>query len=563
MNFIQNFPTKKKLITNNISKSEKTQLILHKINIKEKPLYKKYLKQFFENPRKFFISNYANKIIVLNRFKTQENLFELPLPQNLLKRYKARKNKGVQLINDTSIKEQIDDMVSAYNNNKMGTKRRKIILGIKKEKDDKRDKREITEEELQKIYAAFEDVRSLNKNRIDNFITKNEYVDLMYKTYEENNEDKNEDNTTEDNKEIKENNDDIKFRKFVKSKSSLAIRNINKVNKEDLHKKIVSAKMVKFTDRNSINITKRKNSDIVIPKIPEKMIHKSKTFASIFDEKLPQKIPQNKNEENSLTTNSQYSTLYKTRNKSFLSNLKKTYNKYLEAKTGLNREQLLLEKQYQYTMDMTSTAIKKEFAKKLATQEKALNHNKKIDNRNNNMMELLAKKLNKEKDDLIIAQVDDYRIMKDIKSELQDLIEKNIPEYNYKWNKDLRNNSEDCHYKKINNQIQREIVRNPLNAKNRANSVDKRFGEAEKNYIRQNIRKSDYRKFVRELSMSKGNFNGLLIKGKNLLKCEKDLIKKIKGKKYIINYNSTLQEKDINDILYSYNININNRSIPK
>lgn len=562
MNFIQNFPTKKQLITNNILKAEKTRLILHKINIKEKPLYKKYLKQFFENPRKFFVSNYANKIIVLNRFKTQENLFELPLPQNLLRRYKARKNKGVQLINDTSIKEQIDDMVSPYNNNKIGNRRRKIILGIKKEKDDKRDKREITEEELQKIYAAFEDVRSLNKNRIDNFITKNEYVDLMYKNYKENNEN-NDDNTTEDNKEIKENNDDIKFRKYVKSKSSLAIRNRSKVHKDDLHKKIVSAKIVKFNDRNSINIYKRKNSEIIIPKIPEKMIHKSKTFASIFDEKLPQKIPQNKNEENNLTTNSQYSTLYKTRNKSFLSNLKKTYNKYLEAKTGLNREQLLLEKQYQYTMDVNSTAIKKEFAKKLATQEKALNHNKKIDNRNNNMMEILAKKINKEKDDLIIAQVDDYRIMKDIKSELQDLIEKNIPEYNYKWNKDLRNNSEDCHYKKINNQIQREIVRNPLNAKNRANSVDKRFGEAEKNYIRQNIRKSDYRKFVRDLSMSKGNFNGLLIKGKNLLKCEKDLIKKIKGKKYIINYNSTLQEKDINDVLYTYNININNYSIPK
>lgn len=562
MNFIQNFPTKKQLITNNILKAEKTRLILHKINIKEKPLYKKYLKQFFENPRKFFVSNYANKIIVLNRFKTQENLFELPLPQNLLRRYKARKNKGVQLINDTSIKEQIDDMVSPYNNNKIGNRRRKIILGIKKEKDDKRDKREITEEELQKIYAAFEDVRSLNKNRIDNFITKNEYVDLMYKNYKENNEN-NDDNTTEDNKEIKENNDDIKFRKYVKSKSSLAIRNRSKVHKDDLHKKIVSAKIVKFNDRNSINIYKRKNSEIIIPKIPEKMIHKSKTFASIFDEKLPQKIPQNKNEENNLTTNSQYSTLYKTRNKSFLSNLKKTYNKYLEAKTGLNREQLLLEKQYQYTMDVNSTAIKKEFAKKLATQEKALNHNKKIDNRNNNMMEILAKKINKEKDDLIIAQVDDYRIMKDIKSELQDLIEKNIPEYNYKWNKDLRNNSEDCHYKKINNQNQREIVRNPLNAKNRANSVDKRFGEAEKNYIRQNIRKSDYRKFVRDLSMSKGNFNGLLIKGKNLLKCEKDLIKKIKGKKYIINYNSTLQEKDINDVLYTYNININNYSIPK
>ena len=63
--------------------------------------------------------------------------------------------------------------------------------------------------------------------------------------------------------------------------------------------------------------------------------------------------------------------------------------------------------------------------------------------------------------------------------------------------------------------------------------------------------------------MSKGNFSGLLIEGKNLLKCEKDLIKQIKGKKYLINYNSSLQEKDINDVLYTYNININNHSIQK
>ena len=63
--------------------------------------------------------------------------------------------------------------------------------------------------------------------------------------------------------------------------------------------------------------------------------------------------------------------------------------------------------------------------------------------------------------------------------------------------------------------------------------------------------------------MSKGNFSGLLIEGKNLLKCEKDLIKQINGKKYLINYNSSLQEKDINDVLYTYNININNHSIQK
>ena len=537
---MQNSPTTKELLTKSISNPTATQLILHKIDIKEKPLYKKYIKQFFENPKKFFTSNYANKIIVMNKFKSPDEIFELPLPPNLLKRYR-RKNKGVQLINDTSMKEQLDDMVSVYNN--QTKKKRKVYLEIKKDKEDKRDKRdkrEITDEEIQKIFNAFENVRNINKNSIDNFITKNEYVDLIYKNknYNENNtEKKNEENTTEQ-------------------------------NKDDLTNKIVSAKIVKFNDKINLNFTTKKSTDIITPKIPSKIIQKSGTFVSIFDDKIPQKIfLNNKNEENkennNITTNSQYSTLYRTRNKSFLSNLKNTYNKQLESKSLLNKEQLLLDKQYQYTLDLTSNALRKEFAKKLVSQEKALNHNEKIGSKNDNMMNYLSNKLNKEKDNLIFSQVDYYRIMRDIKHKLQNLIELNRPEYNYKWKNHLRNSSDDCHYNKINIQRDREIIRNPFSTKCRTNSVDKKFGEAEKKYIKKNVRRSDYRKFVKDLSMSKGNLNGLLIEGKNLLKCEKDLIKQIKGKKYIINYNSSLQEKDINDVLYTYNININNHSIQK
>ena len=563
---MQNSPTTKELLTKSISNPKTTQLILHKINLKEKPRYKKYIKQFFENPKKFFTSNYANKIIIMNKFKSPEELFELPLPPNLLRRYK-RKNKGVQLINDTSMKEQLDDMVSVYNN--QTKKKRKIYFDIKKDKEDKRDKRdkrEITDEEIQKIFNAFENVRNINKNRINNFITKNEYVDLIYKnkSYNEINTEKKNDEINEPTQEknninINNNNDNIKLKKLIKSKSSLAIRSRNDLTKDDLSKKIISAKIVKFSDKININFNTNKSNDIVIPKLPSKLIKKSGTFVSIFDEK-------NNNNNNYITTNSQHSTLYKTRNKSFLSNIKNTYNKNLESKSLLNKEQLFLEKQYQYTLDINSNTLRKEFAKKLLSQEKALNHNKKLGNKNNNMMDFLSNKLHKEKDSLILAQVDDYRIMKDIKHKLQNLIELNRPEFNYKWKNHLRNSCDDCHYDKINNndiQKEREIIRNPFSTKCRANSVDKKFGEAEKKYIKKNIRRNDYRKFVKDLCMSKGNFSGLLIEGKNLLKCEKDLIKQIKGKKYLINYNSSLQEKDINDVLYTYNININNHSIQK
>ena len=311
---MQNSPTTKELLTKSISNPKTTQLILHKINLKEKPRYKKYIKQFFENPKKFFTSNYANKIIIMNKFKSPEELFVLPLPPNLLRRYK-RKNKGVQLINDTSMKEQLDDMVSVYNN--QTKKKRKIYFDIKKDKEDKRDKRdkrEITDEEIQKIFNAFENVRNINKNRINNFITKNEYVDLIYKnkSYNEINTEKKNDEINEPTQEknninINNNNDNIKLKKLIKSKSSLAIRSRNDLTKDDLSKKIISAKIVKFNDKININFNTNKSNDIVIPKLPSKLIKKSGTFVSIFEEKK-------NNNNNYITTNSQHSTLYKTRN---------------------------------------------------------------------------------------------------------------------------------------------------------------------------------------------------------------------------------------------------------
>ena len=259
---MQNSPKKTESQNKNISEPKKTQLILHKINIKEKPILKKYITQSFRDPEKFFISKYANKLIVINKFKSPDKIFELPLPQNLLKRYKGRRNKALQIIDDTSMKEQIADMVSVLNskNNRIRERKRKENAEIKKDRDDKR---EITDQEIQKIFADFEVVRNINKKRINNFITKNEYVDLMYirKNNNENNNEKN--NDEEINKEKQENeeiDDDMKTKKLIKSKSSITIREKNNNKKEDIQKRKISSKVIKFNDvfNNNINMTKKK-----------------------------------------------------------------------------------------------------------------------------------------------------------------------------------------------------------------------------------------------------------------------------------------------------------------
>ena len=54
----------------------------------------------------------------------------------------------------------------------------------------------------------------------------------------------------------------------------------------------------------------------------------------------------------------------------------------------------------------------------------------------------------------------------------------------------------------------------------------------------------------------KRNYDGFLIEGQSLLKCEHDLIKKIKGKKIINNYNINLHDQETTNELYANNFDI-------
>ena len=231
---MQNF-TRNKDVENQIFSSPKRyQLILSKINVKEKPILKKYLTQFFETPQNYFVSTFSNRKIVLNKTKSINEIYEIPIPQSLLKRVKRRKSKGIQLYNDTSIKEKIAEIAVVHNNNTSKAR-------FKKEKESKKEKidiREIRDKEIQKIFNDFKKVRNINKNSINNFITKNEYVDLIHRNKNENEEKGEEHEQIED----KNNESDNNIKKLIKSKSSISIRN----NKEEFEKNIIFSKITKF-----------------------------------------------------------------------------------------------------------------------------------------------------------------------------------------------------------------------------------------------------------------------------------------------------------------------------
>jgi hypothetical protein len=548
---MQNF-TRNKDVENQIFSSPKRyQLILSKINVKEKPVLKKYLTQFFETPQNYFVSTFSNRKIVLNKTKSINEIYEIPIPQSLLKRIKRRKSKGIQLYNDTSIKEKIAEIAVVHNNNTSKAR-------FKKEKESKKEKidiREIRDKEIQKIFNDFKKVRNINKNSINNFITKNEYVDLIHRNKNENEEKGEEHEQIED----KNNESDNNIKKLIKSKSSISIRK----NKEEFEKNIIFSKITKYKDKNNnyqnnniLPITK-KNSEKLIPKLSNQN-NITPHFISIFDEINPMKSTIFKNEEkekdnkdNNTTLNSQYSTLYKSRNKSFLSKLKNTLNKFQTTKS-INNNELLIQKPNQYATIIKNKTIKKEFLKNLAYQEKTLQRQIQHCKKDKNMIKYIREKLKRENGELLMGQTDDYRIINDIKTRLNKLMKKSFPENHYDWKDNLRN-------KKIESDDinkDQEIMRNPYN-KASTFIKNKQFEKYENEFIKKYAPKNEYRKFVKDIKNIKNNLNGLLIEGQNLLKYEHDLIKKIKGKKFLINYNNLLKEKDINDELYAYNIHIN------
>ena len=98
-----------------------------------------------------------------------------------------------------------------------------------------------------------------------------------------------------------------------------------------------------------------------------------------------------------------------------------------------------MEKQSQFLPNTSQELIKNEIAKRLASQEKALIYNKKNTTKQNNILDSLSKKLKKQKSELMLGKIEDYRITKDIKIKKNRLIKKITPGLDYNWKLDLRN----------------------------------------------------------------------------------------------------------------------------
>ena len=564
------------------------ELLVEKIKIEENPKIRKYLKEFFLNPNKYFTVDFEDKQIIMGKNKTNLNKFKIPIPKQYQRRINRRlrtKTKTIGLINETLIKH-----LALLSDKKKSNK--EIYDSTLKE-----GQKYIDDREIDYIFETFEKVQEINKTKTKEFVTQNElFGNIIFgnnkydkiknrnkkneKTikFEEKNENNNNNNNDKNSINNKNNisSSNKKKDKLIKSKSLLfksvnnylnnnQILNENKSNNNTFLKRPLLSSSYKL--KNSYSQPEYHFND------KNKVIIDNPKFASVFDDNIFNNVQDNNIENYFLKR--QNSTIYQINSKSYIDNFIKSSEEFFKKKKekekikkALLEKKKLMEKQSQFLSNTNQKLIKKEIAERLASQEKALMYNIKVKNKHSNILNSLSKKLKKQKNDLMLDQIEDYRLKKGIKIKINKLIKKTNPGQNYDWKLDLRNsknedkeelpkaNIDDINYRNNRCTISHkdEITRNPFSKT--FYSTNMKFKQQDKDYLKSKLSKTMYNKFMKDIKNIDNKYDGLIIEGQNLLKCERDILKKIKGKKIINNYDNILQEKDVNDKIFAKNFSI-------
>lgn len=542
-------------------KSRIKEYTIEKIKLNEKPKIRKYLKEFFQNPSNYFNDQFDNKQLIIGKAKTTK--FEVPVPKKYQRRRNRVKTRVVHINN-----ESLSDQISLFNE-----KRRNFKGTI--ESSLKEGQRYINDREINDIFKAFEKVREINKTKNKDFITTKDLVDSIYiYNYDSKKSYKNQKFFFKEiNQNIFQNHPHNKDKRLVSSCKSLMYDRINKDNMNISNpsiifdKRQISQSLKRIKSSVSQQDYQYGNNNKLIPKI---LLQNKENTSLLKDKTINNKYNSIDNSE----VNSQNTTKYKIRPKSLISKFTKTNNKFKDSvdkekiRKRLLENEKLMEKQTQYLPNTNQELIKNEIAKRLASQEKALIYNIKVKNKENNLLDVLSKKLKKQKSELMLGQIEDHRISKNIKLKLNKLIRKTTPGQNYKWEQDLRNskNEEEDSSKIINDDLinyqkrcslykNEEIARDPCYKT--FYSTYNKFRNQDKEYLRNRVSKRLYNRFMKDINNLKSNYDGFLIEGQSLLKHEHNIIKKLKGKKIINNYDSNINIHDTNDELYATNFDIN------
>ena len=483
---------------------QKRFLSIKKINLEERPVIKKYLTKFFEDPNYFFLDKFKNHKIVLGDKKNEELKFEIPIPKqfhrkNFPKRKPSTKLQQSSLLNESKI-------IPRETSSTIKVERRR---GYKDLMDALKDGRKyISDSQIEEIFNAFKKVHEINKNRGKDFITTKEFTDNNFINYMD-------ENTINNNKN----------KNYVNSNTSRKTSNEQLINAINLK---MSSKLV--FNQKKLGIKK------------DKEIQNQKIFNNNNNSQSTTVINNNDDAFNTIDNHSINTKRFMKTAQSFFYKTNKNIKK---RSLDFNTVNNLYEKQNQFLTSIKYDLGKKEMAKKLASQEKILLSKSKSQKQIKALNNYLSIKSKKKPADLLLETIEDYQELRNIKSKIHDLIKKRNPYENYNWSENLRIKS----YKNIDQPKYKKSDENEIIINNK-NKTLTNFFKGKNDYLKRKISKARYRSLMNNLVKTKKNLTGLEIKGQNLLKCEYDRIKKLKGKKVIINFN----KKFINPLEFNNNI---------
>ena len=519
----------------------KTQLILEKIKLEEKPEYKNFLLSYFNDPSKYFVKKFKDNPVIVGKKYNKNTSFKIKFD---MKGSPKRKHKKT-IIN----KSIIDHKKNSSSDNSSGEKNNGG--DIQKESNNlKPGQRYVDDLEINEIFTNFKNTQKANKNKINNNIKVNDIRKFRAENMEKSKTIKS--RLLMRKKTIKllkglnpldTNSNDIKNNINLISPTEPNVSNNNSNNnsiKKTSTKKLIDSLKKKDSDDSSFpNIQSNKNitNNINLLKIYQNNCN-DKNNTLILNESMTPKSNNKVNNKKKYLAKSVKIRPYNPINTYY------NFNKLYETLNENNKIDIF-KKQIQY-LTTEKKVYRKALANTLVSQEKTFINNINSRNKIKQISLYMSNKLKIPDDKLLMNRTEYFRINNDLKSRLSKQMEFEYLEDVFNWEKDLKNFNPKNKYE--------EIIRDPkFKITNYPNDT---FYSLNNEYLAKRLSKKQLKKFVNTNDNIKYNINGLFIQGKNLLELEHEIIKGIKGKKILNNYEEVLPYSSLKDDIYANHFHI-------
>ena len=511
---------------NNV-KNKTRLLFLRKIKISKNQNMHNKLKQFFWNVDKYFQKNY-DKYDILVGNKHNNNKKDLIYPSMLAKQNKKKIKKA------STMSMNINFQSHSHSHDRKNINESRITINSQSSKFDRKrgllknskeglkvGQKYITESELEDLFNAFSVVHKINQKKSNDFIMAKDYIDnnilIANKTFS------NFGKFNENKKNpITGINNILPVASSLNNYKTLASQRTN-ISNNDIMKTISTVPSINYLKESKDD---SKNDFIyynIAQTLKEKIIKKDSLSVKMKEE---------------FKENKKYKTLtnFFTKNKLFenqklikRNKLIKRQNQYLSARKEKEKAGIEINK-----------AINDYYANLLADQEQVILNTEKNKLKKNKITKALSKLTKKSENNLLLKDIESFRVCNELKDKFCNLGTKLEPEHNYCWKKDLRG---DLYIIKRNeNNPNYFNIRDPFNKIVNGSFSDK------------NLTKKKYLKYYKNILEENNNINknleGLYINGKNLLKQEYEQFKSIKNRKILNNYEMYLPSAEVEDIIF-------------